>query len=267
MLGRYLVDIQNWLPDKNLIDITQILPLAAFSAFLVGLSKGGLSAAAGLAVPIMALRVDPLSAAALLLPIYLISDVFGVWIYRKNFSARNLSLLIPAGLAGVLIGYLLAPVLSAAMINVVLALIGLSYCLRAWFGGAYLNRQRPADAPRGIFWGTIAGLTSFVSHSGAVPFQMYTLPQKMPRLVFAGTATITFAVINLAKLPPYLALGQFPDFQLMPTVVLITTALIGVVAGRNLTQFLPERVFYKIIEIALFLVSVRLLANALPHLT
>ncbi len=261
------MDLQNGLPDKKLTDITDFLALAAIAAFVVGLSKGGLSAAGGLAVPLLALKIDPLTAAALLLPIYLVSDVFGIWIYRRDFSARNLSLLIPAGVLGVFVGYLLAPIVPVPIINIILAFIGLSYCARAWFGSEYLNRQRPADTPRGLCWGTLAGLTSFVSHSGAIPFQMFMLPQKLPKLVFAGTATMTFAVINLAKLPPYLALGQFPEFQPGPIAILIVVSVIGVVAGRNLTKLLPEYVFYKFIEIAHFVISLRLLWNAINALT
>lgn len=260
------MDLQNRISDQNLTDITQFLPLAAFAAFLVGLSKGGLPAVAVLAVPIMALHVDPLTAAALLLPIFLISDLFGLWLYRKNFSARNLWILVPAGLLGVFIGYLVAPHMSAQAMNIGLGLIGIGFCFRMWFGGAYLNRQRPADLPRGIFWGTLAGITSFISHSGGPPYQMYVLPQKLPKLVFAGTSTITFAAINLAKLPPYLALGQFPEFQKGPTALLIVIAVAGAFIGAKLTRILPERLFFKLVEIALFAVSLRLLWKAITDL-
>lgn len=222
---------------------------------------------AALAVPIMALRIDPLTAAALLLPIYLISDLFGLWLYRKNHSARNLKILIPAGFLGVFVGYLAAPYLSVQMMNIGLGLIGIGFCARAWFGSAYLNRQRPADLPRGIAWGTLAGLTSFISHSGGPPFQMYVLPQKLPKLVFAGTSTITFAAINLAKLPPYLALGQFPEFQRGPTILLIVIAIAGAFTGAKLTRILPEKLFFKLVEIALFAVSLRLLWKAISDLT
>ena len=54
----------------------------------------------------------------------------------------------------------------------------------------------------GILWGTLAGFTSFISHAGAPPFQIYVLPQRLPKLVFAGTSTILFATINAAKIVP-----------------------------------------------------------------
>ena len=43
----------------------------------------------------------------------------------------------------------------------------------------------------GLFWGTIAGFTSFVSHSGGPPYQVYTLPLGMKKAVYAGTVSYT----------------------------------------------------------------------------
>ena len=58
-------------------------------------------------------------------------------------------------------------------------------------------------------WGSLAGFTSFISHAGAPPFQVYVMPQQLKPRVFAGTATMFFAAVNLIKLPPYVLLGQF----------------------------------------------------------
>ena len=78
--------------------------LAGLAALLVGLSKGGLPTVGMLAVPLLSLFMSPVKAAVLLLPIYIISDVVSVWLYRKNFSAPNLKILIPAGVLGVFVG-------------------------------------------------------------------------------------------------------------------------------------------------------------------
>ena len=90
------------------------LALIGLAAFMVGLSKGGLVSISSLAVPVLAIWMDPITAAALLLPIYLISDAVGVWLYRRDYSAWNLKLLIPAGLAGVVIGTLLEPLVPSS---------------------------------------------------------------------------------------------------------------------------------------------------------
>ena len=51
--------------------------VALISSILVGLSKGGLPVVAMLSVPLLALVMPPVAAAGLLLPVYIVSDMFG----------------------------------------------------------------------------------------------------------------------------------------------------------------------------------------------
>ena len=37
----------------------------------------------------------------------------------------------------------------------------------------------PPSKPWGAFWGGFAGFTSFISHTGGPPFQIYVLPQRL----------------------------------------------------------------------------------------
>ncbi|WP_375689303.1 sulfite exporter TauE/SafE family protein [Pseudooceanicola sp. LIPI14-2-Ac024] len=242
-------------------------PLALIAAFIVGMSKGGLVTFGTVAVPLLALRMDPLEAAALLLPVFIVSDMVGVWLYRRDYDARNLRILIPAGLAGVVIATALAPWLPAEVFLIATGLIGLAYCTRAWFGRARNGPPRSADVPRGVFWGILTGVTSFISHSGAPPFQTYVLPQKLPKLVFAGTTTICFAAINLSKLPAYWAIGLFDHLDLPTVGMLVLSAVIGTYAGYRLTRIIPETLYVRLIQIALFLLSIRLIWDGIVKLT
>ncbi|HKL68031.1 TSUP family transporter, partial [Salibaculum sp.] len=95
--------------------------ITAFAAALfVGGSKGGLPMIALLSVPTMSLVMSPMQGAALLLPVYLISDVYGIWIYRHSYSRRNLAILIPASAIGILAGYMLAGKTDEDVVRVVI---------------------------------------------------------------------------------------------------------------------------------------------------
>ncbi|MGI9134799.1 MAG: TSUP family transporter, partial [Rhodoferax sp.] len=138
------------------------LIIACLAATLVGLSKGGIPAIGMLAVPLLSLHISPVKAAALLLPIYVLTDAVGVWLYRKHFSKPNLAILLPAGLLGVLLGWSTASYLSDRAIGLLLGCIGVAFCLHAWFrSGRLLAPQAPAVG-KGLWWGTMAGFTSFV---------------------------------------------------------------------------------------------------------
>lgn len=230
---------------------------AGMAAFFVGMSKGGVPMIGGLAVPTMALFMSPITAAGLLLPVYVISDMFGVWAYRREFSGRNLAILIPASTLGIGIGWATASIVTEAMVMLIVGGIGIAFCLMRWFGGAG-KVARPADVPRGVFWGAVSGFTSFVSHAGAPPYQMYVVPQKLPKMVYAGTTTLTFAVVNALKLVPYWALGQLNAGNLAVTALLIPVAVAATFVGVRLTRVLPEKLFYRLVVVALFLISLKL---------
>ena len=55
----------------------------------------------------------------------------------------------------------------------------------------------------GLVPGAVSGSTSFASQGGGPPFQVYTLPQQLPKLVFVGTTTVFFAAVNVMKIVPY----------------------------------------------------------------
>lgn len=236
--------------------------VAGAAAFFVGASKGGLPMVGVLGVPLLALVMPPVAAAALLLPVYIVSDMVGLWAYRREYSTRNLAILIPAMIFGVGVGWATAKITEEWMVTLMVGLVGLYYCATVVFRKANAPPKR-ADIPRGIFWGAIAGFTSFVSHTGGPPYQTYVLPQKLPKMMFAGTSTIVFAVINLVKLVPYWALGQFNTGNLEAAAMLSPVAVAGALLGYKLTSILPERLFFRLVEVALFVISLKLIYDAL----
>jgi uncharacterized protein len=211
-----------------------------------------------LAVPILALTISPVAAAAILLPIFIVSDMYGLYLFRRDFDARNLAILIPASLVGIGIGWATASVTSEAAVTLLVGLIGLAYCANVALAKGRARPPRTADVPGGIFWGGLTGFTSFVSHSGAPPFQMYVLPQRLEKVSFVGTSTILFAVVNLAKLGPYYSLGQLSADNLTTGAWVLPVALAATWLGARLVRVVPERTFYAVIEVALFVVSLKL---------
>lgn len=237
--------------------------LASLGAFLVGLSKGGLPAIGMLSVPILALVMPPMKAAVLLLPIFVLSDMVGVWLYRRHFSALNLRILIPAGVMGVLLGWATASLVSERVITFLIGLMGVSFCLHVWLKRGPARPPKPAHRGWGTWWGAVSGFTSFISHAGAPPFQIYLLPQQLSKQVFAGTATLFFAVINAVKIVPYQALQPYTWQGLTEAAFLIPFALVGTVLGAWLTKRLKDRWFFLLVQVGLFAVSVRLMWQTL----
>lgn len=244
------------------MSIDSYLILASLGALLIGMSKGGLPMVGMMSVPLLSLVMSPVKAAVLLLPLFVISDVVGVWLYRRQYSAPNLKILIPAGVMGVFIGWLTASMISDQTIKFIIGLVGVGFCLQIWFRRGQSLEPQPANKVKGYFWGIVAGFTSFISHAGGPPFQIYMLPQKLPKAEFAGTATILFAIINLSKILPYQNLSPYSQEDLMKAAVLVPMALLGTYLGAYLTRRINDVWFYKLVQIGLFLVSCKLIWDA-----
>jgi uncharacterized membrane protein YfcA len=132
--------------------------------------------------------------------------------------------------------------------------------LNTWLRKTPQDKQ-PVDRKKGWFWGTVAGFTSFISHAGGPPFQIYMLPQRLPKIEFAGTATLLFTVINAAKILPYQQLQPYSTDDLMRAADLIPFALIGTVLGAYLTKKIADVWFYRLVQASLFSVSIKLIAD------
>ena len=238
------------------------LVLAVLAAFAVGLSKGGLPSVGALSVPLLALSISPVAAAGMLLPIYVGSDLIGLWLYRHNYSARNLAILIPAGLAGVLIGWVTAEKISTEHVMLLVGLVGLFYCINSLFASTK-KMPKPASVVPGLFWGTFSGISSFVAHSGAGPYQVYVLPQRLEKMVFAGTSTILFAAINFAKLFPYWCLGELSINNAEITLLLMPVSIIGAIVGARATKIIPDVLFFNTVKTVLAIVSIKLICDSI----
>ena len=236
---------------------------AGLASVAVGLSKGGLPVVAMMSVPILSLVMPPLQAAGLLLPIYMVSDWFGVWAYRRAYDLRVLKIMVPATAIGVAIGWVTASLISESMVGGLIGALGSSFALSRILGwGAGRGAQESRTLP-GLFWGTVAGFTSFVSHAGGPPYQIYTLPLRMPKAMFAGTSTILFTWVNTAKLPAYWSMGILSLDSLPIAAWLVLPATLAVFAGVRLVKVLPEKLFYDLVLWTLLLLSLRMLWVAL----
>ena len=231
------------------------------AAVVIGVAKGGLATAAALAVPFLAIFMNPVQAAALVLPVLIVTDLAALWLYRRDFDTRNVVILVPAMFAGILIATVIVPFTPEPALLAFTGLVGLWTVWRRWFGARPETRQRAEIVP-GLLWGTIAGVTTFITHSGAPPTQAYLLPQNLPRLVFAGTLAITFALANFAKIPSYHALGYFEGLDWPLVVGLSTVGLASTFLGRWLVKRLSDHIYMRVIEVLLLCLSLILLTKA-----
>ena len=238
--------------------------LVAVPAILItGASKSGFGTGLGiLGVPMIALTVPINQATGIMLPILMAMDAFGLWVYRRQWDGRNLAYLLPGALLGIVVGTLTFRLTDERAIRFLVGTIAIVFTLAHWWGGRNAPARRPGRL-RGALWGTVAGFTSFVAHSGGTPLSVYLLPQRLDKTVFVGTTVVFFALVNAAKVPPYAWLGQLAPGNLATSLVLMPLAPLGIALGVLLHRRVAPGLFYRICYAMVFLAGLKLLSDSL----
>jgi uncharacterized membrane protein YfcA len=231
----------------------------------LGMSKGGFAGVGLLATPLLALVMPPLQAAAILLPILILQDVISVLVYRHDWDGRNLKVMLPGAAIGVSAAWALAAHVSDAHVRLAVGAIALGFVFDHWLGRRPATSTRPT-VPHGVFWGSVSGFTSTLCQAGGPPFQIHVMPQRLAKLTFVGTMTVFFAVVNMIKVIPYFALGQFSTAGLATSALLVPLAVATNFLGIWLVRVTPTALFYRLSYLLMFLVSLALLYRGLADM-
>jgi uncharacterized membrane protein YfcA len=245
--------------------------IAVPAVLIVGISKGGVAGGLGsVSVPMMALVISPIHAAAIMLPILCLMDLFGLYAYRGVFDRRNLALMLPGAMAGILVGTLTFRYLSDDGVRLIVGFVALGFVAWNWAGARLLRRatdHRTKPGPAGIFWAGISGFTSFIAHAGGPPIHVYMLPQRIDKTLYVGTLVVFFTAVNYVKLVPYGFLGQLSASNLGTALILMPLAPVGIWLGVRFHKMLSESLFYTLCYVFLSLTGVKLIWDGLQGLT
>ncbi|MCR4283146.1 MAG: sulfite exporter TauE/SafE family protein [Bauldia sp.] len=240
---------------------------AAIPAMVIlGLSKGGFTTMGMLSVPIMALAISPVQAAGVVLPILVLSDIVALASYRRAFDSMTLKIMLPAAVVGIGIGWATAAWVTEHQIRLIVGLVSVLFAVNYWFRDRLKTEAHGQSIAKGGFWGVLTGFTSFVSHSGGPPYQMYTVPLRLEPRIYAGTSVVLFAAINAIKLIPYFFLGQFDAANLTTSALLLPVSIPATFLGVWLVRKFETDAFYKWIYASIFIVGVYLIVEAVSEI-
>lgn len=239
------------------------------AVLITGVSKSGFGGALGVvSVPIMALVISPVQAAAILLPILCLMDLMGLWAYRGKWALGELRLLLPAALLGIAAGTLLFGVVNVAVLRLVLGSLALLFAIHYWVKLRSPAGGQPPAVSRtlGIVSATASGFTSFIAHAGGPPLHMYLLRRSLDKTTFVATTVTFFTVVNYVKLVPYAWLGQLAVDNLKTSLILAPLAPVGIALGIWLHKRIPDRQFFRIACLFLFVLSLKLISDGIRAL-
>ncbi|MEX0971044.1 MAG: sulfite exporter TauE/SafE family protein [Paracoccaceae bacterium] len=236
------------------------------AVLFAGLSKGGFgSGAAFAAAPFLALAIDPKLAVGLMLPLLMLMDVAGLRAFWRGWNWPVARALMVGMLPGVAIGALVFRQTNPDILRLLIGGIAIAFVAfqlaraRGWLKVT----PRGVSPGRGMFWGLVAGFTSFVSHAGGPPATVYLLSQNLSKRAFQSTTVLAFWWVNLIKVPPYIAIGLFTPQTLLANLYLAPVAVVGVLCGVWLHNRTSDRVFFGLAYAFLVLTGLKLIYDGL----
>lgn len=237
---------------------------AIATALLIGVSKAGFGSGPGVvATPLLSLVMPVPEAAALLLPILLLADVFVVRHYYNQVDKLSLRALLPGALLGIVLGTLFFRQFGdqERVLKLGIGIIALVFVLYQAVRSQVLQvvEQKRPSPTTGFLLGTTSGFVSTLAHVGGPPMIIYMLPQKLPRNLFVGTTVVYFFIVNLVKLVPYAWLGLLAAGNLTITVLLLPVLFIGTKLGVWLNRRFSELWFNRVVYLILLLVGIQLI--------
>ncbi len=237
-------------------------------ALVVGAAKTGIPGLGFLAVPWLAWVLAPHSRLSVgaLLPLLISADIMAVWLYRRNPAIHHLWSLLPWVLLGLGCGYLLLDNMPAAWFNPVIggsvmAMI-LVHLWRQW-----RKRRDPPGRVVGAGVGIIAGTTTTLANAAGPIMGLYLLAKRLPKEDFVAAGAWFFFIVNLLKVPLYIAQSAGPDPEramittqtLLMDASLIPAVILGSLIGRRLIPHIPQRSFEAVVLLLAAAGAIRLL--------
>ncbi|MDC7710867.1 sulfite exporter TauE/SafE family protein [Vogesella indigofera] len=236
-----------------------VLPAAMAAVLLMGLSKSGFANGFGaFATPLMALAMPITQAAAVMLPLLLVMDLVSAFSLRKSVDGVVLKHCLPAGVCGVLLGWLLLSVVSLAVVSVLVGAMTLCFLMQRLLpiGGIDWHWR-----PLAWLMSALSGFASFICHAGGPPMMMYCLARNMAPGHLAGTSAVFFFVVNAMKWPLYYQMNLLSSGNMHMALALLPVGIAGVLLGVYLAGCLQRQWFYRVSYAGLLLAGVKLIVD------
>lgn len=243
----------------------------AAAVLIQGISKSGFAGGAGvLSLPLMMLVMPVDKVAATLLPLLILLDMNAIYHHRKNKNWVVIRQIYLPAVIGIVLGALVWWRIGHAGVETyggyIKRFVG---CMAVFLAFYILAREvslewvrgRKAGAGVGLAAGIFAGFSSTIAHAAGPIVSLFVFSQDMGKTLFVGTVAWTFTLINLTKLPFYIAVDLIDVSVLQFDAFLVPLIPVGSGLGKWMHYRVSESLFNRIIMVLTLLAGVQLVFN------
>lgn len=228
-----------------------LIALVGAGVFFCGVSKTAMPVLGMLSSPLLVLALTPTIAAGFVVPMLIAGDFIALALYRQHANWPLIRKLVPGVLLGFVITAIMFIYLDTALLSRLVGLIILvSVVSEIWRQRAAVREHQDAPLMTNpaafIFFGTVTGITTLAANSGSAALSMYLVRMRVPMLVFMGTSTWFFFVLNVSKVPFVLALGLITPASLLANLWFAPALVLGAFAGAFIFRRMSQVVFVRI---------------------
>ncbi len=228
-------------------------------ALFVGMAKTGVAGIGMLIVPILATIFGGKSSAGILLPMLSMADVFAVSYYHRHAEWKYILKLLPATVAGVLIGVFVGNEVNDQQFKHMMAIIILvGLVIMIW-----RERTKAEAIPHNWIFSSIAGLlggfSTMIGNAAGAIMSIYFLSMMLPKNSFIGTGAWFFLIINLFKIPFHVFNWGTIDMNTFTLdLAMLPAIMIGAFLGVKIVRYIPEKPYRIFIIVTTALAAIKL---------
>jgi uncharacterized membrane protein YfcA len=222
---------------------------------VVGFLRTSVGGGIGLVLtPALSLVLPPSLVLAMIAPLMSLSDPLALRYYWRQWDRRQLALLLPSMMLGVVVGTWALSQLSDYWLGKSIGAVALGFgVLQLILTGR--NQRIFSARPHwgaGAAAGLIAGVASTVAHSGGVVVTIYLVNVHLTKTAMLATGNALYIVPNALKLVGYWSIGFLTWPIVAAAAIAMPCLFAGAWLGYRVNQRLPRRAF----ELALVAIAI-----------
>lgn len=244
--------------ERGKVDSTVII--LHLVALLTGISKFSIGGMGALILPLLLMAYPDGQALAILIPMFLFTDLLTMAVYRHQIAWRILVrlllfMVLGCGLGALLLSYLDTSQFTLAIGSIIIGMLVLSIYLER--SNSQCMKTPAVAAGSGVF----AGFISMTANSAGPIISLYMMQQQLGKTSYVSTRAWVAGLVNVAKVPLLMSIGLLNLETAKTSLSALPSLLLGCALGFLILKKINLKQMTWAIRVLILLAAIKLLIN------